>query len=248
MTNKKLALVTGSARGLGLAMVQALIHDGFEVVGWDLKNESKFQHPLFHLESVNVTDEKSVESNAQKLKEKWGVPSVLVNNAGITRDCMLHKMSVEDFEATWKVNVLGTFLPTKIVGGFMRDEQSQLLKQSQPLPFKRIIMISSIAGVYGNVGQTNYAASKAAVVAFMKSVSKEWGKFQISCVAIAPGLMKTEMTETIPQEVLNQFLSRTPLGRMGTAEELGALVAYLSQANSGFLHSELISFGGGLLL
>lgn len=245
---QKVAIITGAGRGLGLAMAESLIASDYRVVGWDLKPETTFKHANFSMETVNVADQASVKAAAEKCRLDFGVPTVLINNAGITRDVLLHKMSLEDFEATLKVNVVGSFLPTQIVGMMMRDEQSALQKSGKDLLFKRIVMLSSIAGIYGNVGQANYAASKAAVVGFMKSVAKEWGRFNISTVAVAPGFMKTEMTATIPPELVQGFIERTPLKRMGQPSELAAFIKYLCTPESAFLHGELIAFSGGLLL
>lgn len=245
---KKVALITGAAQGLGLAMVQKLIADGWRVEGWDLKAVSSFQHPDFELKAVDVSSEASVKAAAQALVEKKGIPHALINNAGITRDALLHKMGVSEFEATWKVNVLGSFLPTQIVGSYMREANSAAQKASLVPEARRIIMISSIAGLFGNVGQANYAATKAAVVGMMKSVAKEWGRFNISAVAIAPGFMRTEIIKTVPEKIVAEFVERTPLKRIGEPEELGSFVAFLCKPEASFIHGEVIAFSGGLSL
>ena len=245
---KPVAVLTGGAHGLGAGMVDRLLRDGYRVEAWDLKTETAQKHPDFRIKKVDVTNATEVEKLSKELIANWGLPQLLVNNAGITRDRLIHKMSVEDFEATLKVNVMGSFLPTKFLGGAMRDFGAQEIKESRKAPFRRIIMMSSVAGIFGNVGQANYAASKAAVVGLVKSVAKEWGRFNISALAVAPGVMKTEMTETIPKEILDQFIERTPLKRMGTVEELAGFIAYLAREESSFLTGDVIAFSGGLLL
>ena len=243
---KKIAVVTGAARGLGLAMCQRLLDDGLWVEGWDLK-PGTFEHERFRFRAVDITNETSVKTASDSLAGDWGVPHVLINNAGITLDRMIHKMSTADFEATWNVNTKGAFLVTQALGIKMRDRASEVIKAGGKAPFCRIVMISSVAGVYGNVGQINYSASKAAVIGMAKSISKEWGRYRISSVAIAPGFMNTEMTKTIPNEIKNDFIKRTPLGRMGEASELAGLMSYLARDESEFLTGESICFAGGLL-
>ncbi len=242
------AVITGGARGLGAAMAERLLVEGFSVEAWDLKAESEISHPKFSIRAVNVADAKAVKAAAAECLAKNGIPTVLVNNAGITRDALIHKMSPEDFELTWKINVEGTFLVTQALGSAMREEASAKIKKGEAPAFRRIIGISSIAGINGNVGQANYASSKAGVVAMMKSIGKEWGRYGISTVAIAPGMMNTEMIRTVPKEIQEDFRKRTPLQRFGEAKELAGLVAYLAREESAYLTCDLITFSGGLLL
>lgn len=244
----KSAIITGGAQGLGRAMAEKLLEDGFRVEVWDLKVADTDLSDNFRMRKVDVSSATDVQRAADAAVQAWGLPDALINNAGITRDRMLHKMSLEDFEATWKVNVVGTFLPTQILGSKMREEAAARQKAGQAAHPRRILMLSSIAGVYGNVGQANYASSKAAVIGFMKTVAKEWGRYGISALAIAPGMMNTEMTQSIPAEILSGFVDRTPLRRMGDPRELAALVANLCRPESHFLTGDVISFSGGLLL
>lgn len=244
----KLAVITGGAKGLGAAMAERLLADGFRVEAWDLKVETAVKHANFSIRALDVTDEAQVKAASQDYLQKFGIPHVVINNAGITQDALLHKMTLTQFERAWKVSVQGTFLVTQALGSAMREEASALQKKNAQPAFRRIIALSSIAGITGNVGQANYAAAKAAVVGFVKSVAKEWGRYNISAVAVAPGLMKTEMTQTIPPEVLQNFIERTPLKRMGEPSELAGLISYLAREESAFLTGEVLSFSGGLLL
>lgn len=246
--NPRSVVITGAAQGLGRAMADKLLEEGYRVEIWDLKTTDADAGPQCRMRKVDVSSEVEVQKAAEAFCQSWGLPDVLINNAGITRDRMLHKMSLADFEATWKVNVVGTFLPTQIFGSKMREEAAARQKSGQAAVPRRILMLSSIAGIYGNIGQANYAASKAAVVALVKTVSKEWGRYGISALAIAPGLMNTEMTQSIPPEVLNAFVDRTPMRRMGESRELAAFVAALCRPETHFLTGDVISFSGGLLL
>ena len=210
--------------------------------------DSSFKHERFALKKVDVSNLVSVQEAAAEIKSKYGVPSLLVNNAGVTRDSLFHKMTTEQIELTINVNLLGTMYPSQVVGGLMRDEASAAAKSGQKPAYRRIVMISSVAGLFGNVGQANYAATKAAVVGFAKSLAKEWGRYNISVSAVAPGMMNTDMVKTIPPEVMQSFVSRTPLGRMGEPAELAAFIAFLAREESAFITGDVIAFSGGLLL
>lgn len=243
---KPVAVITGGSRGLGLAMAKALIAKGYEVEAWDLQPGEALAG--LHFRQVNVADEASVTAASEACLKERGVPQALICNAGITRDALAHKMTTEAFDQVMAVNVRGTFLPCQILGRYMRDANSEAQKKGETPTWRRIVTISSVAGLFGNVGQLNYSASKAAVIGIAKTLAKEWGRFNISVSAIAPGVMNTEMTSSIPSEVLQSFVERTPLRRTGTPEELGAFVGFLCHADSAFLTGDVIAFSGGLLL
>ncbi|HVJ63918.1 MAG TPA: SDR family oxidoreductase [Bdellovibrionota bacterium] len=243
---KPLAVITGGSRGLGLAMGEALVAAGFVVEAWDLSpGEARSG---IHFRQVNVTDEASVKAASDACVAQHGVPRALICNAGITRDALAHKMSTEIFDQVVAVNLRGTFLPCQVLGKAMRDANADAQKKGEAATWRRILTISSVAGLFGNVGQLNYAASKAGVVGIAKTLAKEWGRFNISVSSIAPGVMSTEMTKTIPEEVMNGFIERTPLRRTGKPEELAAFVRFLCQEDSAFLTGDVIAFSGGLLL
>jgi 3-oxoacyl-[acyl-carrier protein] reductase len=243
---KPVAVITGGSRGLGFAMAEALMESGFLVEAWDLTPGQIKAGLVFR--KVDVTDQDSVQSATNACLSESGMPTALICNAGITKDALAHKMSIEDFDRVVAVNLKGTFLPCQTVGKAMRDANADSLKKGEAPEWRRILTISSVAGIFGNVGQLNYSASKAGVVGIAKTLAKEWGRFNISVSSIAPGVMDTEMTKTIPAEVLNSFVERTPLRRTGTPEELGQFVKFLCHKNSAFLTGDVIAFSGGLLL
>lgn len=246
MSTSPVAVITGASRGLGLAMAKSLIASGYVVEGWDL-NPGEAVDGLF-FRQVDVTNEASVRQASEACVKERGVPKALICNAGITKDALAHKMSAEIFDQVISVNLRGTFLPCQILGKFMRDSNADSQKQGKIPEWRRILTISSVAGLFGNVGQLNYAASKAGVVGMAKTLAKEWGRFNISVSSIAPGIMNTEMTKTIPPDVFQSFLDRTPLKRAGSPEELGKFVSFLCDEGSAFLTGDVIAFSGGLLL
>lgn len=243
----KIAVVTGGSRGLGLAMARSLVAKGFVVESWDLTEPQATSGIGFR--KVDITDEESVQKASEQIINDHGsAPSALICNAGITKDALAHKMTSEIFDQVINVNLKGTFLPCQCLGKLMRDENAAAIKEGRAPEWKRIITISSVAGLFGNVGQLNYSASKAGVVGIAKTLAKEWGRFNISVSSIAPGVMDTDMTKTIPEDVMKSFVDRTPLRRIGKPEELAAFVAFLCSEDSAFLTGDVIPFSGGLLL
>jgi 3-oxoacyl-[acyl-carrier protein] reductase len=227
-------------------MAESLIEAGFLVEAWDLSAGEARSGLTFR--KVDVTSEQSVQEAAKASVAEHGVPTALICNAGITKDALAHKMTTDVFDQVIAVNLKGTFLPCQIVGKLMRDANAESQKKGDTPQWRRILTISSVAGIFGNVGQLNYSASKAGVVGIAKTLAKEWGRFNISVSSIAPGVMSTEMTKTIPADVLNSFVERTPLKRVGTPRELGQFVKFLCTEDSAFLTGDVIAFSGGLLL
>jgi len=244
--SRKIAVITGASQGLGLSMAKALIDNGYLVESWDLTEAPQIEGLSF--QKVNVASESDVKSATDKVISTLGVPMALVCNAGITKDSLSHKMTTEQFDQVVDVNLKGTYLPCRYLGTAMRDANSALIKEGGDAVWRRILTVSSVAGLFGNVGQLNYSATKAGVVAMAKTLAKEWGRFNISVSSVAPGVMNTEMTQTIPQEVKQSFIDRTPLQRIGEPEELADFVAYLCSKKSAFLTGDVIAFSGGLLL
>jgi 3-oxoacyl-[acyl-carrier protein] reductase len=239
----KVCLVTGGARGIGLAIVKAFAQAGAERVyagdlGFDGFAELEGKHPNVRSIELNVTSVENVKAVVAKILADEGRIDVLVNNAGITRDALIQKMSDADWDAVVAVNLKGVFNVTREVGPAMMEAGSG-----------SIISMASVVALDGNVGQTNYAATKGGVVSMTKSWAKEFARkgAQVRANAIAPGFIRTPMTETVPEKILDGIVSKTPLGRMGEAEDIARCALFLASDDSSFITSQTIRVDGGLV-
>ena len=240
LSNKKV-VVTGGASGIGFEISRMFLQSGAQVTIWDLSKDSlaKAESELsqwngqLRLQSVNVGLRESVESAASQLDRV----DVIVNNAGITKDKSFAKMTHEDWDAVIQVNLTGLFNVTK----------SLLDKMTEPQG-KRIINISSVVGIYGNFGQTNYAAAKAGVIGMTKTWAKELGKKGFCVNAIAPGFIRTAMTSAMPAEVLQQMAAKVPVARLGETSDIANAVLFLSSDQASYINGTVISVDGGLTL
>ncbi|MCL1832203.1 MAG: beta-ketoacyl-ACP reductase [Oscillospiraceae bacterium] len=224
----KTALVTGAGQGIGAAIVERLKADGFNVAVNDLK-DVEF--------SADVSDYAACEALVKAVKDKYGSIDVLVNNAGITRDGLLARMSEEQYDSVIRVNQKSIFNLTKLAGGVMLRQKSG-----------RIINLSSVAGVHGNAGQFNYSASKAAVIGMTKSAAKEFASRGICVNAIAPGFVETPMTAQLTEEQQAAILSRIGMKRYCQPEEIAGLVSFLAGEDSKYITGQVIEISGGLTL
>ena len=239
----KVVIITGGAGGIGKETAKLLAKEGAKVVIFDInedrlteaKKEIK-KYGIVEAIKADVTDFKSVSGAVKKVYEKFGKIDVLINNAGITRDGFLSKMDVEDWNRVIAVNLTGVFNTTKAVVPYMLEREKG-----------NIISISSVVGVYGNIGQTNYAASKAGIIGMTKTWAKELGRKGIRANAVAPGFIKTEMTAKVPEKVINIMIEKTPLGRMGEPEDVANLLLFLSSDESSFINGQVIGVDGGLI-
>ena len=186
---------------------------------------------------ADVTNTEQISNLIEQVKEEFGRIDVLVNNAGITRDMLILKMKQEDFDKVIDVNLKGTFNVTKQVVPIMMKQRSG-----------SIISLSSVVGVAGNAGQSNYAASKAGIIGFTKSIAKELAARNIRANAVAPGFIDTQMTEVLTEEQRKQILSNIPLRRMGTAEEVANVVYFLGSDQSKYITGQTINIDGGMLM
>jgi 3-oxoacyl-[acyl-carrier protein] reductase len=236
----KVALVTGAAQGIGLAIAHTLASCGASVVLADV-DAAVVEEAAKTVEGralglvMNVARGNEVTAGIERVMAEFGRLDVLVNNAGITRDGLLIRMKEEDWDRVIEVNLKGTFHCSKAALGVMIKQRSG-----------RIISIASIVGVMGNSGQANYAASKAAILGFTKSVAREYANRGVTANAVAPGFIKTAMTERLPADVQTRLLDQIPLGRLGTPDDIAQAVAFLASDAAAYITGQVIHVNGGM--
>lgn len=227
----KVVVITGGARGIGKAIADSFIKEGAKVITTDINGEGA----LFYKMDVSNTSE--VELVFKKIIEDHKKIDILINNAGITKDTLLMRMKEEDWDKVLNVNLKGVFNCTKAASQSMIKERSG-----------RIINISSIVGVMGNVGQANYSASKAGMIGFTKTVARELAARNVTVNAIAPGFIVSDMTEKLTDEVKKDFMSKIPLKRFGGIEEIADLVLFLSSDRASYITGQVVGINGGMLM
>ena len=246
MLNGKVALVTGGARGIGRAIALKLASLGADVAILDAGSLELSEQTADEVRALGVrsfavrcdiTDFEQVTAAVAQVKEALGGVDILVNNAGITRDKLALRMSPEDFDAVISVNLKGTFLMIKaLYADFMKKRAG------------RIINIASIAGLIGNAGQANYAASKAGVVGLTKTIARELASRGVTCNAIAPGFIETPMTANMNQDALAAASKAIPVGRMGKPGDVAAAVAFLAGDDAGYITGAVLNVDGGFFM
>ena len=240
----KTALITGAARGIGRATALAFAREGAKVAGCDLSRDDSGlvaeiaaaggQAVYF---SCDVTRSDQVQNVVRQVIEKFEAIDILVNNAGITQDATLLKMTEEQWNAVIGVNLTGVFHVTQAVAAGMVERKNG-----------KIINLSSVVGLYGNFGQTNYAATKSGVIGMTKTWARELGRKGINVNAIAPGFIATEMVQKMPSEVLESMKQRTPLQRLGKPEDIANACVFLASAEADFINGAVLSVDGGVVL
>ena len=246
MSERKVALITGATRGIGKEIALELAKNGFDIaVNYrsmqddieNLKKEIEANNVRCEFVEADVSNFEQCESMIKETIEKYGRIDVLVNNAGITKDGLIMRMKKEDFEAVIDVNLVGTFNVTRNVIPYMIKQKSG-----------RIINVSSVVGVAGNAGQTNYSASKAGVIGFTKSLAKEVASRNILVNAIAPGFIDTDMTKVLSDNVKEGINAQIPLKRMGTPKEVAKVVKFLASEDSSYVTGQVINIDGGMVM
>ena len=242
----KVALITGATRGIGKQIALTLSKEGYNIVlnyrtENDALKELVNQIESNNVECLTVKGDVSIfddcKNFTQKAIEKFGKIDVLVNNAGITRDTLLARMTEEDFTKVIDVNLVGTFNVTKNVISYMMKARSG-----------RIINISSVVGVSGNAGQTNYSASKAGIIGFTKSLAKEVSSRNILVNAVAPGFIESDMTNGLKDEIKEEISKNIPLKRIGKPEDIANVVKFLVSEESSYITGQVINVDGGMLI
>jgi len=245
MSEKRLAVVTGAARGIGRAIVLELLKQGRIVAGLDINAEQLGELERIVKEAgftvltrcVDITDTSKLTETLEVLSAEYNGIGILVNNAGITRDKLIIQMNEEDFDKVINVNLRAAFMATITASRSMVRNK-----------FGRIINISSVAGVMGQAGSSNYAASKAGIIGMTKSVARELGKKNITANCIAPGFIMTEMTEVLPQAVKDGAMQVIPVRHFGTVEDVARAVAFLASDEAGYITGQVLCVDGGMAM
>ena len=246
MEENKTVFVTGGSRGIGKEVALKFAENGYNVVinyvssNTDveaLKSEFEGKGVKALIMQADVTDKTAIEELVKKAIEGFGAIDVLVNNAGITRDNLLMRMSEEEFDKVIEINLKGTYIVTKAVTKYMMKKRKG-----------SIINLSSVVGVAGNAGQCNYAASKAGIIGFTKSIAKELASRNIRSNAVAPGFIETDMTAVLSDEVKENIHNQIPLKRMGTAKEVANLIYFLGSDESAYITGQVINIDGGMVM
>lgn len=241
----KVAIITGGAQGIGKATALKFAEEGASIVIWDVNEEKgialvdelKTKGRKAHFTKVDVTKIDSTEKAAKEAVDIFSTIDILINNAGITRDASLVKMTAEQWQQVVDVNLTGVFNCTKAVIPFMIEKK-----------YGKIVNTSSVVGLYGNFGQTNYVATKAGIIGMTKVWARELGRKGINVNAVAPGFIATEMVKTIPENILKSLEEKTPLGRLGLPEDIANAYLFLSSEEANFINGITLSVDGGLIV
>ena len=248
MSEKRLAIVTGGARGIGRAIVLALARQGRRVVAIDideaklselkeLAQKQGFENNDILTEKLDITDSQAFTEAIERLADEYGGVGILVNNAGITRDNLVFAISDEDFDRVIEINLKAAFVATRTAARSMMRNR-----------WGRIVNIASVAGVMGNAGQANYAASKAGLIGMAKSVARELAKRNVTANCIAPGFIITEMTDVLPDKVKEYAKMAIPMNRFGQVEDVANAVAFLASDEAGYITGQVVGVDGGMAM
>ncbi len=239
----QIAVITGGARGIGEGICKIFCKEGATVAMWDILDEGektadriKKEGGNIIFQKVNVTDQSSVNIAVEKLIGEYGKIDILINNAGIIRDRSLLKMTRDEWDRVIDVNINSLYVTTKAVLPHMKEAK-----------YGRIINASSINAFQGAFGQANYSASKAAIAGFTRALCKETGRYNITVNAVAPGFIKSEMSDSMPEDIIKAGISMIPVGRIGTPEDMGHVYLFLASKEAGFVSGIVLHANGGAM-
>ena len=241
--SQKIALVTGASRGIGAAIADSLAQAGATVIGTAVREAGaaavgqRLAQWQGHGRVLQITEENSIENLIADIEKEFGKLDILVNNAGITRDNLLMRMKEEEWDEIMQVNLKSVFRASKAVLRGMMKQRSG-----------RIISITSVVGTMGNAGQSNYAAAKAGLIGFSKSLAREVGSRGITVNCVAPGFIDTAMTQALPEEVRAAFTAQTSLGKFGEADDVAAAVLFLASEQARYITGQTLHVNGGMLM
>ncbi|WP_077921779.1 3-oxoacyl-ACP reductase FabG [Spirosoma sp. 209] len=237
----KVAIITGAARGIGQGAAEVFCREGATVIIWDLLDEGESTAQTLRDQGyrcdfmkVSTTDVPAIEAATREVVDRYGQIDILINNAGITRDKTLLKMSFVEWQQVIDVNLTGVFNCTKVVAPYMVERK-----------YGHIICTSSINGVHGAFGQTNYAAAKAGIIGMVRSWAKELGPKGITANAVAPGFIQTAMTDAMPDEVRNAAVATVPVRRIGKPDDIAYAYLYLASDEASFVNGHVLAVNGG---
>lgn len=241
--SQKIALVTGASRGIGAAIADSLAQAGATVIGTAVSEAGaaavgqRLAQWQGHGRVLQITEENSIENLITDIEKEFGKLDILVNNAGITRDNLLMRMKEEEWDEIMQVNLKSVFRASKaVLRGMMKQRGG------------RIISITSVVGTMGNAGQSNYAAAKAGLIGFSKSLAREVGSRGITVNCVAPGFIDTAMTQALPEEVRAAFTAQTSLGKFGEADDVAAAVLFLASEQARYITGQTLHVNGGMLM
>lgn len=242
----KVVVITGASRGIGLSIAECFAAEGASIALCSTNNEkakataeklsNDYSTECFGI-GIDIKDFNAVSDFIKQVNDKFGRIDVLINNAGITRDNLLLRLNEDDWSDVIETNLNSIFNTTKSVIKFMLKKK-----------YGRIINVSSVVGLMGNPGQSNYAASKAGMIAFTKSIAREYGKKNITINAVAPGFIQTDMIETLPKDYLDNIIENIPMVRLGTTNDVSRAIMFLASDDASYITGQVLSIDGGLYM